>query len=102
MTEPTCGKCGGMMTPQNARQRPELFLHDACLPDELKPAPRWPSECADCGAKVRSDAEAFIHACLHSGDRQWCEHGNPAKLNHLPYTMFPIVARLMEEYKRHV
>lgn len=24
------------MTPENARLRPELFLHDACLPDELK------------------------------------------------------------------
>jgi len=37
---PWCGKCGGAMTPENARLRPELFLHDACLPDELK-------DCAD-------------------------------------------------------
>lgn len=37
MTHPTCGKCGGEMTRENARLRPELFLHDACLPDELKP-----------------------------------------------------------------
>lgn len=35
---PTCGKCGREMTPQNARIRPELFLHDACLPPELMPA----------------------------------------------------------------
>ena len=34
--EPHCGRCGGLMTPQNARHRPELFLHDACLLDELK------------------------------------------------------------------
>lgn len=25
------------MTPENSKIRPELFLHDACLPDELKP-----------------------------------------------------------------
>ncbi len=36
--EPTCGKCGEVMTPADSRIRPELFLHDACLPDELKPA----------------------------------------------------------------
>jgi hypothetical protein len=35
---PTCAKCGGVMTPQNARVHPEYFLHDACLPEELRPA----------------------------------------------------------------
>jgi hypothetical protein len=35
--EPKCGKCGGVMTPKDSKIRPELFLHDACLPDELKP-----------------------------------------------------------------
>ncbi len=35
-SEPHCGKCGKVMTRENARLRPELFLHDACLPDELK------------------------------------------------------------------
>ncbi len=34
---PNCGKCGLEMTPENARHRPELFLHDDCLPDDLKP-----------------------------------------------------------------
>ncbi len=34
---PICGKCRGVMTRENARLRPELFLHDGCLPDELKP-----------------------------------------------------------------
>ena len=38
MMMPTCAKCGLEMTPQNARHRPELFLHDACLPDELRPS----------------------------------------------------------------
>lgn len=33
---PNCGKCGKAMTPENAKYRPELFLHDACLPDELQ------------------------------------------------------------------
>ena len=34
---PNCGKCGLAMTPQDAKIHPELFLHDACLPDELRP-----------------------------------------------------------------
>lgn len=42
MREPTCGKCGGVMTPENARHSPELFLHDRCLPPELQP-PQLPS-----------------------------------------------------------
>lgn len=33
---PTCGKCGGVMTRENARIHPELFLHDSCLPDDLR------------------------------------------------------------------
>ena len=33
---PTCGKCGGVMTPANSRKRPELFLHDDCLPAEAQ------------------------------------------------------------------
>ncbi len=40
-TQPTCGKCGQEMTRDNAKLRPELFLHDACLPDELKPQRDW-------------------------------------------------------------
>ncbi len=34
---PTCGACGGEMTPENSRIHPEYFLHDACLPAELQP-----------------------------------------------------------------
>lgn len=35
-SSPTCAKCGKVMTPQNARVRPELFLCDECLPEELR------------------------------------------------------------------
>lgn len=35
---PNCAKCGLAMSPENAKRRPELFLHDSCLPDELKEA----------------------------------------------------------------
>ena len=34
--EPTCGACGLVMTPADSRINPELFLHDACLPEGLK------------------------------------------------------------------
>src|SRR5438128_5496733 len=43
----------------------------------------FPSECARCAAKVDNDAQAFIHACLHSNDPKWVEHGNASKLNRL-------------------
>src|SRR4051812_10852774 len=33
---PVCGKCGKVMTPEDSRIHPEYFLHDACLPEELK------------------------------------------------------------------
>jgi len=42
-TTPLCAECGETMTPQNARIHPEFFLHDACLPDELRPAPAPPA-----------------------------------------------------------
>ncbi len=37
--KPVCGKCGKVMTPKDSRVHPEYFLHDACLPYELKPQP---------------------------------------------------------------
>jgi hypothetical protein len=30
-TEPKCGKCGKVMTPENSHRRPELFTCDGCL-----------------------------------------------------------------------
>lgn len=42
MEQPTCGKCGGVMTPKNARIHPEWFLHDTCLPDECAPIEKRP------------------------------------------------------------
>lgn len=49
---PTCGKCGGVMTPADSRIRPELFLHDACLPAELMEArkPARPRVVCLCGS----------------------------------------------------
>jgi hypothetical protein len=61
-----------------------------------------PGECANCGCKVSTDAEAFIHACLHSGDEKWAEWGSWTKLNRLPFILFPIVGKLMEAYKEHI
>lgn len=42
MGNPSCAKCGLEMTPDNARVHPEYFLHDNCLPDELKPKAKSP------------------------------------------------------------
>jgi len=35
MNEVTCAVCNGPLTPENAKLRPELFLHDSCLPHAL-------------------------------------------------------------------
>ena len=64
------------------------------MPTEL------PFVCRNCNVRVDTDAEAFIHGRLHSGNLEWSEWGTPHKLNALPYIFFPIVARLMEEYRR--
>lgn len=40
-----CTKCGGDMTRENAKVHPEYFLHDACLPEEMKPVPVDPKAC---------------------------------------------------------
>ncbi len=40
---PICAKCGKPMTPETARIHPEYFLHDACLPDELRPPKAAPA-----------------------------------------------------------
>ena len=37
MQQPTCGRCGLPMTPENARIHPEYFLHDACRPADMRP-----------------------------------------------------------------
>jgi hypothetical protein len=86
------------MTPENSRQRPELFLHDRCLPDELRP-PEQRHSCSRCKINGLTKAEAFIHDKLHRGGPEWSEFGNPTKLNQLPYILFPIVAKLMEAFK---
>ncbi len=62
----------------------------------------FPGYCDECDMIVNSDAEAFMHSCLHSGDSKWMEWGNPGKLNNLPFIFWPLVAQLMKEYKSHV
>lgn len=70
---PRCGKCGKVMTRENARLRPELFLHDACLPDGLKPAAvpvdAVPAPTADdLALDVRGEYDTVQFAETH-GDR---------------------------------
>lgn len=52
--EPFCVACGLVMTPANAKIRPELFLHDACLPEVLKPKPEETPAmpCPTCSATL--------------------------------------------------
>ncbi len=59
MAEPTCVKCGKVMTPENARLRPELFLHDGCLPDELKPQVMTTASKEWEGPKTHEEAQMF-------------------------------------------
>lgn len=94
--QPTCGKCGGVMTPGDSRLRPELFLHDACLPDDLKPVATQPTTCPQCGIDMHTPAERFLHVQVHAA--RW---NDPADLNKLPFNLFPRVARLMDDYARH-
>ena len=62
----------------------------------------FPGNCAVCGMDVRTDAEAFLHACLHSRDPELAEWGNPSKLGSLPYILYPVIAKVMELYKKSV
>jgi hypothetical protein len=87
------------MTPENSRLRPELFLHDRCLPDELRP-PEERYSCARCKINGLTHAEWFIHQKCCYGGEEWNEFDNPAKLNQLPYILWPIVAKLMEAYRK--
>lgn len=53
MEQPKCGKCGKVMTPENSKIHPEYFLHDACLPDDLRPDPKTcKHEAFDCNVMV--------------------------------------------------
>lgn len=100
--EPTCGKCGGVMTPANARERPELFLHDECLPNELRREKRTVVTCRVCqigyyaekGHDCPGDADTGEVAVLEVlVGKDWIEwdrltlHGghqwNPGSLDHL-------------------
>lgn len=51
MDEPVCGKCGKVMTPRDSRIHPEMFLHDACLPDMLRENPFAHVVSPSCGGE---------------------------------------------------
>lgn len=79
---PNCAKCGLAMTPENSKRRPELFLHDECLPDELKEAydsvepaherivPNRESNCRHCGKLKASEPklENLLRAYRQNND----------------------------------
>ncbi len=52
---PTCGKCGRVMTPENSKQRPELFLCDHCV--------HVFNNCNVCGRELRGDSEFAMGMC---------------------------------------
>lgn len=54
MSRPHCNKCGYEMTPESARIHPELFLHDACLPNELKPVAELVGGCPTCSHTLQA------------------------------------------------
>lgn len=62
--QPKCGKCGKVMTPQNASIRPELFLHDDCLPDELKPQTPTTASQESPGPQTHEEARQFHEGFL--------------------------------------
>ena len=68
---PVCGKCGQVMTPEDARLRPEMFLHDACLPGELHP--QEPTVCAaeSPGPQTHLEALQFYEGFL-AGATAYC------------------------------
>jgi hypothetical protein len=84
MRRPTCGRCGKVMTPEDSRIRPEYFLHDACLPDELRPRENPSARCS-CRAVACSPAEAELWAyggeVLLKMDNSGCaiHRGQPAR-----------------------
>ena len=81
MIAPTCGACGLVMTPADSRIHPELFFHDACLPDELKekqvdrPAPvvydysaHAPVGCAQCAFLAQRERELLAEVAALRAD----------------------------------
>lgn len=88
--KPLCGKCGEVMTPENARMRPELFLHDACLPDELRPAASIkavPQDPLPCGCRATRDGSMF------NGARAYVAH---CPLHAAAPALLAVVERLAE------
>ena len=100
MNEPTCGKCGGIMTPQDSRIHPEFFLHDACLPDELKPKDErrpgksklvYDKEKRTIVAESQRNDEAWMHAaCLTIAEtgQKWGDSIHPSPAMEAVYKLY--------------
>lgn len=99
---PTCAKCGMPMNPANSKIRPELFLHDACLPTELaqqktnqsKTLTRQVEEMVDKKIKLEGLASEIIATLQVNIDRGYIVTSNDqGKLN---------IARIVEKWKREL
>jgi predicted Zn-ribbon and HTH transcriptional regulator len=75
---PNCAKCGLAMTPENAKRRPELFLHDDCLPDELRIPQGNPAGEDDAGSDDparKPTRPTFIERKAFDAIMRWCDRG---------------------------
>ena len=55
------------------------------------------NECPNCGVRLDTEAEAFLHRELHREPWEG-PAGNARNLLGLPYVLMPRIARLMEDY----
>ncbi len=94
LPQPLCGKCGKSMTPENARIRPELFLHDACLPDELKTRAMEPicSSQESPGPQTVEEARMFLEGVQSGLTRYAVAIGHSALKRENP-----TIAKLLDE-----
>ncbi|MGH7179429.1 MAG: hypothetical protein ACREJC_18780 [Tepidisphaeraceae bacterium] len=52
-------------------------------------------DCPDCGIKLNTPAEAFLHRAVHL--EPWRYGGHP-NLGMLPFVLMPRVARVLDQY----
>jgi hypothetical protein len=76
------------MTPENARLRPELFLHDACLPDEFRPV-RGRSAAAMTPDQLQEIHAVWQNSCVQT-------HWDGCHLVHVRC----VVVKLLDEIER--
>ena len=92
MNGPVCGACGLPMSPTDSRLRPELFLHDACLPDELRPQPMACIARDSEGPKTHEEAR-FFNEGFKSGLRVYARESGHSTLR----SENDLLRRLMDE-----